>query len=75
MAQNNNIVVYALLPAGGAQQPPMCPTYRLPPSTLIGEYSHRLPNHQSLSAHELTMGVPHHPINNPPLFTRVGGML
>jgi len=66
MPQNNNIVVYALLPAGGAQQPPAGQTYHLPPFTLVGEYSHRRPNRQSISAHKLAMGVPHHPIHKPP---------
>jgi len=66
MAQNNNIVVYALLPAGGAQQPPVGQTYHLPPFTLVGEYSHRRPDRQSISAYKLAMGVPHHPINKPP---------
>jgi len=66
MAQNNNIVVYALLPAGGAQQPPAGQTYHLPPFTLVGEYSHRRPDRQSISTHRLVMGVPHHPINKPP---------
>jgi len=40
MAQNTNIVVYALLPAGGAQQPLAGQAYHLPPFTLVGEYSH-----------------------------------
>jgi len=66
MAQNNNIVVYAILPGGGAQQPPARQTYDLPPFTLVGEYSHRLPDHQSISAHKLVMSVPHHPINKLP---------
>jgi len=67
MAQNNNIVVYALLPAGGAQQPPPAgQTCHLPPFALVGEYSHRRPDRQSISAHKLAMGVPHHPINKPP---------
>ena len=66
MAQNNNIVVYALLPAGGAQQPPAGQTYHLPPFTLVGEYAHRRPDRQSSRAHKLAMGVPHHPINKPP---------
>jgi len=66
MAQNNNIVVYALWPAGRAQQPPAGQTYHLPPFTLVGEYSHRRPNRQSISADKLAIGVPHHPINKPP---------
>jgi len=67
MAQNNNIVVYALLPAGGAQQlPPGGQTYLLPPFSLVGEYSHRRPDIQSISAYRLAMGVPPHPINKPP---------
>jgi len=66
MAQNNNIVVYVLLPTGGAQQqPPAGQTYYLPPVTLIAEYSHRRLDRQSISAHKLAMGVPHHPINKP----------
>ena len=41
MAQNNNIVVYALLAAGGAQHAPQAgQTYDLLPFTLVGEYSH-----------------------------------
>jgi len=66
MAQNNNIVVYALLPAGSAQQPPAGQTYHLQPFTLVGEYSHRRPDRQSISALKLAMGVSHHPINKPP---------
>ena len=66
MAQNNNIVVYALLQAVGAHQPPAGQTYHLPPFTLVGEYSHQRPNGQSVSAHKLAMGVPHHSINKPP---------
>jgi len=66
MAQNNNIVVYALLPAGGAQEPPAYQTYHLPPFTLVAEYSHQCPDRQSISAHTLAMGVPHLTINKPP---------
>jgi len=66
MAQNKNIVVYALLTAGGAQQAPARQTYDLPHFTLVGEYSHRRPDRLSISAHKLAMGVPHHPINKPP---------
>jgi len=66
MGQNKNIVVYALLPTGGVQQPPAGQTYYLPSVTLIGEYSYRRPDRQSISAHKLATGVPHHPINKPP---------
>jgi len=66
MAQNNHIVVYALLTAGGVQQPPAGQTYHLPPFTLVGEYSHRRPDCQSIRAHKLAMGVPHDPITKPP---------
>jgi len=66
MAQNSIIVVYALLPAGAAQEPLAGQTYHLPPFTLVGEYSHRRPNCESISPHKLAMGVPHHPINKPP---------
>jgi len=58
MTENNNIVVYALLPAGDAQQPLAGQTYHLSPFTLVGEYSHRRPDHQSISAHKLAMGIP-----------------
>jgi len=41
MVQNNNIVVYALWPGGGAEQPPPAgQTDHLPPFTHVGEYSH-----------------------------------
>jgi len=66
MAQNNNIVLYALLRAGGAPQPPAGQTYHLRPFTRVGEYSHRRPDRQSISAHKVAMGVSHHPINKPP---------
>ena len=66
MAQNNNILVYTLLPAGGAQQLLAGQTYHLPPFTLVEESSHRGPDGQSISAYKLAMGVPHHPINKPP---------
>ena len=56
----------ALLPVRGAQQLPAGQSYHLPPVTLVGEYSHRRPDRQSLSAHRLAMGVPHHAINKPP---------
>jgi len=65
MAQNNNIVVYAFLPASGAQQPPVPQTYHLPPFTLVGEYSHRRPDRQSISTHKLALGIPHHLIHKP----------
>jgi len=67
LAQNNNIVVYALLTAVGAQQPPPAgQTNHIPPFTLIGEYSHRRADRQSISAHKLAMDVPYHLINKPP---------
>jgi len=67
MAQNKNIVVYVLLPVGGAQQPPpACPTYHLPPLPVIGEYSPQHADRQSISAQKLAMGVPHHSIHMPP---------
>jgi len=69
MVHNNNMVVtvYALLPARGAQQPPPArQTFHHSPFTLVGEYSHRRPDRQSISTHKLAMGVPHYPINKPP---------
>jgi len=69
MAQKNNIVGYALMPAGGAQQaPPAGQTYHLPPSTLVGEYSHRRPDCRLINDHKLGMGIPHHPKNRPPVY-------
>ena len=66
MAQNNIIVVYAHMPAGGAQQvPPAGQTYHLLPFTLVGEFSHRRPDCRNISDYKLTMGIPHHPKNKP----------
>jgi len=66
MAQNNNIVVYALMPAGGAQQaPPTCQTYHLPPFALVEEFSHRRADRCNINDHKLTMGGPLHPKNKP----------
>jgi len=76
MAQNNNIVVYALMAAGGEQQaPPTGQTFNLLPFALIGEFSHGRPNRRNINDHKLTMGLPHHRKNNPPPNTFVGGML
>jgi len=69
MAQNNNIVGYALIPAGGAQQaPPGGLTYHLPPFTLVGEHSHRRPAHRLINDHKLSMGISHHSKNKPPVY-------
>ena len=69
MAQNNNIVGYALIPAGGGhQRPPVGQTYHLPPFTLIGEYSHRRPDRRLINDHKLSMGIPHDPKNKPPVY-------
>jgi len=74
MAQNNNIVGYALMPAGGGQQaPPAGQTYHLPPFTLVGEYSHRRPDRRLINDHKLSMGIPHHPKNKPPLIRLLAG--
>jgi len=67
MARNNNIVVYALLPARGEQPPPPAgQRYHLPPFTLIGEYSHRRSDRESISTPKLAMGIPNHPRNKHP---------
>jgi len=67
MAQINNIAVCALLPVrGGQQRLPAGQSYHLLPFTLVGEYSHRRPDRQSISAHKLARGVPYYPINKPP---------
>ena len=66
MAQNNNIVGYALMLAGGAQQaPPAGQTYNLPPLTLVGEYSHRRPDCRLVNDNKLSMVILHHPKNKP----------
>ena len=76
MAQNNNIVEYALMPARGAQQaPPAGQTYHLPPFTLVGEYTHRRPDRRLINNHKLSIGIPHHPKNKPSPYTFVGRML
>jgi hypothetical protein len=67
MAQNINNVQYALMPAGGAQQPPPAgQTYHLPGNTLVGEYSARRMDHRKISDHKLTLGVPPHAKGHPP---------
>jgi len=67
MAQNINNVQYALMPAGGAQQPPPAgQTYHLPGTTLVGEYSARRMDHRKISDHKLTLGVPPHAKGHPP---------
>jgi len=69
MAQNNNSVGYVLMPARGAQQaPPAEQTYHLLPSTLVGEYSHRRPDHRLINDHKLSMNIPHHHKNKPPVY-------
>jgi len=67
MGQNNNIVVYALMPAGGGlQAPPPGQTNHLPPFALVEEFSHQRPDRRNINDHELTMGIPHPPKNKPP---------
>jgi len=76
MAQNNNIVGYALMPAGGAQQaPPAGQTYHLLLFTLVEEYSHRRPDRRLINDHKLSMAIPHDPKNKHAPYTFVGGML
>ena len=59
MVQNNNIVVYALWPAGGPLQGlPVGQTYHLPPFTLVGELSHRRTDRCLITAPKLAMGIP-----------------
>jgi len=66
MAQNNNIVVYTLMPARGAQQaPPAGQSYRLGPFALVEEFSHQRPARRNINHYKLTMGVPHPPKNKP----------
>ena len=75
MAQNNNIVGYGRMPAGGGQQAlPTGQTYHLPPFTLIGEYTHPRPDHGLINDHKLSMDIPYHHKNKFP-YTFVGGML
>ena len=67
MAQNINNVAYALIPAGGAQQPPpVGQTYHLPANTLVGEYSHRRTDYRKISDHKISMGIPPHAKGHPP---------
>ena len=67
MAENNNLVVYTLLPAGGAQQAPrVAQTHHLPPFTLVRQFSHRCINHRLITAYKLAMGIPPHLSNKPP---------
>ena len=74
LRQNNKIVGYALMPAGEAQQaPPPGQTYHLPPFTLVGEHSHRRPDHGLINDHKLSMGIPHHAKNKPPCIRLLAG--
>jgi len=67
MPQNINNVQYALMPAGGAHEPPPAgQTYHLPGNSLVGEYSARRMNHRKISDHMLTLGVPPHAKGHPP---------
>jgi len=66
MAQNINNVQYALMRAGGGQQPPPTgQTYHLPGNTLVGEYSAQCMDHGKISDHKLTLGVPPHAKGHP----------
>jgi len=57
MAQNINIILYALMPPGGPQLAPACQTYQLPANSLIGEISFRRSDKRKITEHKRSMGI------------------
>jgi len=57
MAQNINIIQYALMPPGGPQLAPAGQTYQLPANSLIGEISFRRSNQRKITEHNWSMGI------------------
>jgi len=57
MAQNINIIQYALMPPGGPQPAPAGQTYQLPANSLIGEISFRRLDKRKITEHKRSMGI------------------
>jgi len=57
MAQNINIIQYALMPPGGPQLAPAGQTYQLTATSLIGEISFRRSVKRKITKHKRAMGI------------------
>jgi len=57
MAQNINIIQYALMPPGGPQLAPGGQTYQLPANSLIGEISFQHSDKRKITQHKRSMGI------------------
>jgi len=57
MAQNINIIQYALMPPGGPQLAPAGQTYQLPANSLIGEISFRQSDKRKITEHKRSIGI------------------
>jgi len=57
MAQNINIIQYALMPPGGLQLAPAGQTYQLPANSLIGEISFRGSDKRKITEHKRSIGI------------------
>jgi len=57
MAQNINIIQYALMPPGRPQLAPAGQTYQLPANSLIGEISFRRWDKRKITEHKRSMGI------------------
>ena len=66
MGQNITNAQYALMPAGGGQQPsPAGHTYHLLGNSLVVAYSVRRIDHRKIRDHKLTLGVSPHAKGHP----------
>jgi len=57
MAQNINIIQYALMPPGGPQLAPASQTYQLPANSLIGEISFRRSDKREINEHKRSIAI------------------
>jgi len=57
MAQNINMIQYALMPPGGAHLAPARQTYQVPANSLIGEISFPRSEKRKISEHKRSMGL------------------
>jgi len=57
MAQNINIIQYALMPRGGPQLAPAGQTYQRPANSRIGEISFRRSDKRKITEHKRSMGI------------------
>jgi len=57
MAQNINIIQYALMPLSGLQLAPAGQSYQLPANSLIGEIAFRRSDKRKITEHKRSMGI------------------